>query len=116
MTKPRMKNRQATAKGRARGAPRIVLVLQGGGALGAYHIGAYQALHESGMEPDWIAGVSIGALNACILAGNKPSNRLARLETLWNAISRPEAVEFWSNVHGFGRRLHNAASLRSAGR
>jgi len=94
--------------------PMVVLVLQGGGALGAYHIGAYQALHEAGMEPNWIAGVSIGALNACILAGNAPSNRLARLEDFWSAISRPEYVEFWSSVHGLERRIHNAASHAEA--
>ena len=92
----------------------VVLVLQGGGALGAYHIGAYQALHEAGMEPDWIAGVSIGALNACILAGNSPGDRLARLEDFWSAISRPEYVRFWSNVHGIERRIHNAASHMEA--
>jgi len=92
----------------------IVLVLQGGGALGAYHIGAYQALHESGMEPDWIAGVSIGALNACILAGNSPGDRLARLEEFWSSISRPEYVELWSSIHGMERRIHNVTSHMEA--
>ena len=50
----------------------VVLVLQGGGALGAYQGGVYQALHEAGVEPDWIIGTSIGAINAGIIAGNKP--------------------------------------------
>lgn len=95
-------------------AARVVLLLQGGGALGAYHIGAYQALHESGMEPDWIAGVSIGALNACILAGNAPGDRLAKLEQLWSCISRPESVDFWTGIHGFERRFHNTASHMEA--
>ncbi|WP_158380884.1 patatin-like phospholipase family protein [Chitinilyticum litopenaei] len=53
--------------------PRIALILQGGGALGAYHIGAYKALHEAGLEPDWFAGISIGAINSCILAGTAPA-------------------------------------------
>ena len=50
----------------------VVLVLQGGGALGAYQAGVYQALHEAGIEPDWVTGVSIGAINSAIIAGNKP--------------------------------------------
>lgn len=61
----------------------VVLVLQGGGALGAYHVGVYQALHESGVEPDWVIGTSIGAINAAIITGNSPENRLARLRELW---------------------------------
>ena len=48
----------------------IVLVLQGGGALGAYQAGVYQALHEAGIEPDWVIGTSIGAINASLIAGN----------------------------------------------
>src|SRR5438874_8124923 len=117
MSAPRTKKRSIKVKKTTSGSeprPTVVLVLQGGGALGAYHIGAYQALHEAGMEPDWIAGVSIGALNACILAGNPPGDRLARLEDFWSAISRPEYVRFWSNVHGIERRIHNAASHMEA--
>ena len=55
-----------------------VLVLQGGGALGAYQAGVYQALHEAGIEPDWVIGTSIGAINAALIAGNEPADRLAR--------------------------------------
>src|SRR5215475_6403956 len=51
---------------------RIALVLQGGGALGAYQAGVYQALEEANIEPDWVSGVSIGAVNAAIIAGNPP--------------------------------------------
>nr|WP_269808646.1 patatin-like phospholipase family protein [Enterovibrio nigricans] len=69
--------------------PTVCLVLQGGGALGAYHIGAYQALQEAGYTPDWFAGISIGALNAAVLAGNKPEERLSKLEEFWHRISRP---------------------------
>ena len=54
----------------------IVLVFQGGGALGAYQAGVYEALHEKGIEPDWVIGTSIGAINASIIAGNKPADRL----------------------------------------
>ena len=61
----------STAGGR-NGCQRIALVLQGGGALGAYQAGVYQALHEAGLEPDWVSGVSIGAINAAIIAGNTP--------------------------------------------
>jgi NTE family protein len=103
-----------TGKGGRNGPPRVVLVLQGGGALGAYHIGAFRALHEAGMEPDWISGVSIGAINASILAGNAASDRVAKLDTLWEAISRPEDVEFWTSVHGVERRLHNMANYVAA--
>jgi len=58
---------------------RVALVLQGGGALGAYQAGVYQALHEEGMEPDWVCGVSIGAINSAIIAGNPPEHRLEKL-------------------------------------
>ncbi|MBX9649255.1 MAG: patatin-like phospholipase family protein, partial [Xanthobacteraceae bacterium] len=61
---------------------RVALVLQGGGALGAYQAGVYQALHESGIEPDWVCGVSIGAINSAIIAGNPPDRRLERLQIL----------------------------------
>ncbi len=66
---------------------RVALVLQGGGALGAYQAGVYQALHEAGIEPDWICGVSIGAINSAIIAGNPPERRLERLHTFWDRIT-----------------------------
>jgi NTE family protein len=72
---------------RPKGCERIALVLQGGGALGAYQAGVYQALHEAGLEPDWISGVSIGAVNAAIIAGNAKDDRLDRLRTFWNRIT-----------------------------
>ncbi len=64
----------------------FVLVLQGGGALGAYQAGVYQALNEAGIEPDWIIGTSIGAINASLIAGNKPQDRLKRLTQFWERI------------------------------
>ncbi len=57
-----------------------VLVLQGGGALGSYQAGAYQALCRDGFEPEWVAGISIGAINAAIIAGNEPDKRVALLK------------------------------------
>ena len=70
----------------------VVLVLQGGGALGAYQGGVYQALHEAGVEPDWIIGTSIGAINAAIIAGNKPEDRLPKLKEFWQRVER---ATFW---------------------
>ena len=66
---------------------RVALVLQGGGALGAYQAGVYQALLEAGIEPDWVAGISIGAVNSAIIAGNPPEARVARLLGFWEAIT-----------------------------
>src|SRR3546814_12469668 len=61
----------------------IVLVFQGGGALGAYQAGVYEALHEAGVEPDWVVGTSIGAINAALIAGSAPAERLDRLREFW---------------------------------
>ena len=86
----------------------IVLVLQGGGALGAYQVGVYEALHEAGLEPDWVIGTSIGAINGAIIAGNAPRHRLERLEAFWNSVEQraqnalapfgPEAGNFLANL------------------
>ena len=90
----------------------VVLVFQGGGALGAYQAGVYQALHESGIEPDWIIGTSIGAINASLIAGNEPDNRVERLEEFWRRMRRKEfwglsnwpglvdTTSYWSTVLG----------------
>ena len=66
---------------------RVALVLQGGGALGAYQAGAYEALAELGYPPDWVAGVSIGAINAALIAGNPPTRRVERLREFWQLVS-----------------------------
>jgi NTE family protein len=89
----------------------IVLVLQGGGALGAYQVGVYEALHEAGVEPDWIVGTSIGAINGSIIAGNEPEHRLAKLKAFWKKVERSlewpfipawmgfaEAWSYWSII------------------
>jgi len=68
--------------------PLIALVLQGGGALGSYQVGAFRALDEAGYCPHWFAGTSIGAINAAIMAGNPPEARLERLEEFWRTVAR----------------------------
>jgi NTE family protein len=65
----------------------IVLLLQGGGALGSYQAGVYQALAEADLHPNWVAGISIGAINAAIIAGNAPDKRVGRLREFWEAVS-----------------------------
>jgi len=65
----------------------VALVLQGGGALGAYQAGVCEALNEAGVEPNWIAGVSIGAINAAIIAGNPPDTRIDRLREFWTQVT-----------------------------
>jgi NTE family protein len=67
----------------------IALVLQGGGALGAYQAGVFQGLYEAGIEPNWLAGISIGALNTAIIAGNPPEKRVERLLQFWETICQP---------------------------
>jgi NTE family protein len=66
-----------------------VLVLQGGGALGSYQAGAYQALCHFDFEPEWVAGISIGAINAAIIAGNPREKRIGRLKEFWETVSSP---------------------------
>jgi NTE family protein len=66
-----------------------VLLLQGGGALGSYQAGVYQALAEANLHPDWVAGISIGAVNAALIAGNPPDARVEKLREFWEAVSTP---------------------------
>ncbi|MFL6678058.1 MAG: patatin-like phospholipase family protein, partial [Burkholderiaceae bacterium] len=67
----------------------IALVLQGGGALGAYQAGVMEGLADAGIEPDWVAGISIGAINAALIAGNAPAHRIDRLREFWKTVSQP---------------------------
>ena len=83
-----------------------VLVFQGGGALGAYQGGVYQAMHEAGIEPDWVVGTSIGAINATIIAGNDVDSRLDGLREFWKRIERKP---LWGDLP-FGYLAGNAAS------
>jgi predicted acylesterase/phospholipase RssA len=66
----------------------IILLLQGGGALGAYQAGVYEALAAADLHPDWVAGISIGSINAAIIAGNPPNLRVEKLRKFWNGITR----------------------------
>jgi NTE family protein len=90
-------------------AAKRVLVLQGGGALGSYQAGAYQALCHFNFEPEWIAGISIGAINAAIIAGNAPEKRVQRLKEFWEMVSAPVP---WNPIAkgDRGRSLFNETS------
>lgn len=105
--------RTSSANEKIAGAGQFVLVFQGGGALGAFQAGVYQALHEARIEPDWIIGTSIGAINAGLIAGNDPIDRIAALKEFWSRVThhRPwhyfpthpvlaQAMSYWSIVGG----------------
>jgi NTE family protein len=99
----------AHAAWRPKGCDNLALVLQGGGALGAYQAGVYQALHEAGLWPDTVAGVSIGGINAAIIAGNPPERRVERLYEFWDGITaRP--VGLFPGGGDFARKATNAWS------
>jgi NTE family protein len=83
----------------------VILALQGGGALGAFQAGAYQALSEKGYEPDWVAGISIGAINASILAGNPKEKRLLRLLKFWDVVAGN--LDWWERVPNYSEKLTN---------
>jgi len=80
----------------------IALVLQGGGALGSYQAGVFEALSEVGIQPNWVSGISIGAINAAIISGNEPKNQVTRLKEFWEMITD----------HGYASHLEGQESLR----
>jgi NTE family protein len=97
---------RASIRSMARDLPgRVVLVLQGGGALGSYQAGVYQALQEAGIEPDWIIGTSIGAINASLIAGNAPSERLSKLKEFWKRMEQDPIWNIRTAFPGFSERL-----------
>jgi NTE family protein len=101
-----------TIKSMARNLPgRIVLVLQGGGALGSYQAGVYQALSEAGIEPDWIIGTSIGAINASLIAGNSRSDRLPKLKEFWNRMKQNPIWNTRTAFPDFNERLSYWATI-----
>ena len=90
----------------------VALVLQGGGALGAYQAGVYEGLHEAGIRPDWLAGISIGALNAAVIAGSPAAQRVDRLREFWETICA--APTQWPATEGLMQALPVAFDLRSS--
>jgi NTE family protein len=99
----------------------IALLLQGGGALGAYQGGVYQALAEGDLDPDWIAGISIGAINAALIAGNSPDTRVECLRRFWELVTRASPLDGMMmfephySMHGeVARELLNRMSASAA--
>jgi NTE family protein len=88
----------------------IVLVLQGGGALGAYQVGVYEALHEAGIEPQWVIGTSIGAINGAIIAGNPPAQRMDKLNEFWNLVQKKQVAKLGTGWSMFANTLSNAGT------
>lgn len=89
----------------------VVLVMQGGGAPGAYQGGVYQALHEAGIEPDWVIGTSIGAINGSIIAGNPVARRLERLQEFWSRVGRQAAGPWDAIAPHFANMANNLTTL-----
>ncbi len=89
----------------------VVLVLQGAGALGAYQAGVFEALHEAGIEPNWVIGTSIGAINAALIAGNAPEDRMPRLRAFWDRVAHDPLLESWSGATGLSAVLPRWATL-----
>ncbi|HEY2132077.1 MAG TPA: patatin-like phospholipase family protein, partial [Acetobacteraceae bacterium] len=91
----------------------IVLVLQGGGALGAYQVGVYQALHEAGIEPDWVVGTSIGAINASLITGNPVERRMERLEEFWAGVEHSGWRDTLGTLPGIGGMMATWMTMAS---
>jgi NTE family protein len=89
----------------------VVLVFQGGGALGAYQAGVYQALAAAGIQPDWVIGTSIGAINAALVAGNAPGERLPRLTEFWSRMTHPRFTQFAGALPAVGQLAANALTV-----
>jgi NTE family protein len=89
----------------------VVLVLQGGGALGAYQVGVYQALHDAGIEPAWVIGTSIGAINAAVIAGNPVERRLDRLNEFWRHVESPSYLSGPMDWLGMGNLVANMTTV-----
>jgi NTE family protein len=113
-----MKSTPATrAASRRRAAPQsglpgeVVLVLQGGGALGAYQVGVYEALHDAGIEPAWVIGTSIGAINAALIAGNPLEQRMERLNAFWEHVEQPATMAGPLDWLGMGNWVANMTTV-----
>jgi NTE family protein len=93
----------------------VALVLQGGGALGAYQAGVYEALCAAGVTPGWLAGISIGAINSAIIAGNAPERRIAQLRAFWERVSDRVWPGWWGGLFA-DRLMRSWLNQISAGR
>jgi NTE family protein len=109
--KTRAGNGAATTKKHPGFPGQIVLVLQGGGALGAYQVGVYEAMHEAGVEPDWVIGTSIGAINAALIAGNSPQNRIKRLREFWARVEQGPGPDLIGLFTGLSNASANLATM-----
>src|ERR1700761_3241682 len=89
----------------------VALLLQGGGALGAYQGGVYEALAEADIHPNWIAGISIGAINAAIIAGNAPNSRVDRLREFWTQVTSNGIWDWSAKPFGDLARSDDARNL-----
>src|SRR6202048_951109 len=89
----------------------VALLLQGGGALGAYQGGVYEALAEANIHPDWIAGISIGAINGAIIAGNPPHSRVDRLREFWTQVTSSAPWDWLGNPFGDLARSDDTRNL-----
>jgi NTE family protein len=108
----RPSKKPAPAKANGHDLPgQVVLVLQGGGALGAYQVGVYEALHEAGIEPDWVIGTSIGAINAALIAGNPRERRLERLHAFWQHVEQQNKLAGPLDWLGMGNLLANMTTV-----
>src|SRR5262249_27932662 len=93
----------------------IVLLLQGGGALGSYQAGLYQALAEADLHPNWVAGISIGAITAAIIAGNAPDERVTRLREFWEAVSAsPLGIPYFKSIELRNTLVHHLVNQERA--
>src|SRR5262249_37079651 len=118
---PMVTTKTHTSKSRGNGAAapakrsdlpgQVVLVLQGGGALGAYQVGVYEALHEVGIEPDWVIGTSIGAVNAALIAGNAVENRMHRLRDFWGRVEQDVGYDPLRFLTGLSNVTANLATV-----
>lgn len=111
-----LRDTRSTEHSEHRDAPRAdarqtVLVLQGGGALGAYQAGVYEALMDGGFEPDWVIGTSIGAINGALIAGNRPENRVARLREFWDQMAKGNPFAGALPFSPFGNLVPNMSTI-----